>query len=108
MARTKKKIDEENEIKDLDFTLPEEEADIVQVADSDGAEDDTTYTMGKIEVMGGAEEEEKLDLKKLNNGEDEEDVEWIDDGEIIKDDYDPYLDGADFDSDNPYNDDDLD
>lgn len=108
MARTKKKIDEENEIKDLDFSLPEEESDIVQVADGDGTEDDTTYTMGKIEVMGGAEEEEKLDLKKLNNGEDEEDVEWIDDGEIIKDDYDPYLDGADFDSDNPYNDDDLD
>lgn len=108
MARTKKKIDEESEIKDIDFSIPEDESEIVQVADSDVAEDDTTYTMGRIEVMGGNEEEEKLDLKKINNNEDEEDVEWIDDGETIKEDYDPYLDGADFDSDNPYNEDDLD
>jgi|SRR5690554_5961678 len=74
----------------------------------EGAEDDITYTMGKVLVAGADdEEEEKLDLKKIKTDDDgDEDEEWIDD-EYIQDDYDPYLDDADYDMDNPYDDDDF-
>lgn len=79
------------------------EPEVTEIPDGEeGAEDDITYTMGDIKVLG-EEEEEKLDLKKITP-EEEQEEEWVD-PEFIQDDYDPYLDGADYDMDNPYNDD---
>ena len=78
------------------------EPEITELADADGAEDDITYTMGDIKVLEN-DDDEKIELK-VNASENEEDEEWVD-PESIQDDYDPYLDGANYDMDNPYNDD---
>ena len=58
--------------------------------------------MGDIKVLEN-DDDEKIELK-VNASENEEDEEWVD-PESIQDDYDPYLDGANYDMDNPYNDD---
>jgi len=70
-------------------------------------DDDTTYTMGEIQVAEGNDAEE-VDLKKVpitEATEEDEDAEWVDEEVSMKDE-DPYLDSEDFDMDNPYRDDD--
>lgn len=87
-----------------DVAVLETEPEITEVPDGEeGAEEDITYTMGDIKVLEGDEEEEKLDLKKITT-EEEQEEEWVD-PEYIQDDRDPYLDDANYDMDNPYNDD---
>lgn len=112
MARKAKKkeledsspVIDEDSIK-MEDGISEEEPEIEEIAEQEG-EDDITYTMGDIKVLG-SDEEEKLDLKKINNNEDEDDEVWVDPEIIPEDDeHDPYLDEAyTFDSDNPYDND---
>ncbi|MEP7103988.1 MAG: hypothetical protein ABI721_04750 [Candidatus Dojkabacteria bacterium] len=72
-------------------------------------DDDTTYTMGEIQVSDNDAAEEVV-VKKLPTSEadEDEDGEWVDEEVNMKDE-DPYLDKEDFDMDNPYGDgDDID
>ncbi|MFS8130992.1 MAG: hypothetical protein ACMG57_03360 [Candidatus Dojkabacteria bacterium] len=71
-------------------------------------DDDTTYTMGEIQVAEGNDSEE-VDLKKApvsEATEEDEDAEWVDEEVSMKDE-DPYLDAeSSYDGDNPWSEDD--
>jgi len=70
-------------------------------------DDDTTYTMGEIQVAEGNDAEE-VDLKKVpvtEATEEDEDAEWVDEEVNMKDE-DPYLDNESYDGDNPWDDND--
>ncbi|MEO6729541.1 MAG: hypothetical protein ABIM99_06495 [Candidatus Dojkabacteria bacterium] len=126
MAKSKLNTDLDKSAKKIKKVKPTEEEEIVadpvlteepilgEIGDdgyptevSPEEDDDTTYTMGEIQVAEGNDSEE-VDLKKVpvtEATEEDEDAEWVDEEVSMKDE-DPYLDGESFDIDNPYSDDD--
>jgi hypothetical protein len=104
MARKSKKTNSE-----VDETLtiqPENAADEVIGAEEG---DEITYTMGNIQVDEGSEAAEAEEFKKASDSlqtkeEGDEEGEWIQEEDFSLADEDPFLDAADFDSDNPDND----
>jgi hypothetical protein len=88
---------------DLDETIVED-PELDSTPDEIVEEDDSvTYTMGDIATLEN-DEEEKVSLKEIQPSDEEE---WVlgGDEEYSTEDYDPYLDAADYDGDNPYDDD---
>jgi hypothetical protein len=64
----------------------------------------SNYTMGEILVADDEEAEAMPQMNKTWVAEDEDNVVWVDEG-LLSEDEDPYLDNADYDPDNPDDDD---
>lgn len=101
VTETNDELDEAPDTLDDDVIEVDPNEDLTSLADKLSKE--TNYKMGDILVEDESDDSKVEELAPVE----EEDVEWIDE-EVIGKDEDPYLDKLDYDSDNPYNDEDYD